>query len=264
MGLEDDILIERFLRSELSDEERNQFLKRLDIDEVFKEQFIIEKQLFESLNEESWSFIENLQTKEIEEYTQLFRSEEGVRMKKTFSEVNDIYKKENKVKKRRVFYISGIAAAVLLLLTLNLYNGSDSTNYYSDYIMMNELPSFVDRSETTDKQDLVAAESYFKEKKYEEALSVLNKVSSPELKDGNYYVYKAIALMELNKYKEAETTLNSLINSDLLDAPKGYWYKALLFVKSKETEKAKKELNTLIAKSDYKQKEAKELLEKLE
>lgn len=264
MNLEDDILIERFLRNELSIEEKNNFLKRLDTDEAFKEHFLLEKQLSESLDEKEWSFVENINSEEVSEYSELFRSEEAKSLQKTLSEVSLGHKKEGSSKKRKVFYISGIAAAVLLLITLNLFNGSASTDYYSDYIMLNELPSFVDRSETTDKQDLVTAESYFKEKKYEEALSVLNKVSSPELKDGNYYVYKAIALMELKKYKEAETTLNVLINSDLLDAPKGYWYKALLYVKSKEIKKAKKELNTLIEKSDYKRKEAKELLEKLE
>lgn len=263
MNLEDDILIERFLKNELSIEEKDNFLERLDTDEAFKEHFLLEKQLSESLDEKNWSFVENINSEEVTEYSELFRSEEAKSLQKTLSEVSLEHKKEGSSKKRNVFYLTGIAVAVLLLITLNLFNGSDSTDYYSDYIMLNELPSFVDRSETIDKQDLMSAESYFKEKKYKDALLILNKISIPELKDGNYYVYKAIALMELNKYKEAETTLNTLINSDLIDSPKGYWYKALLFIKSKQEEKARKELKYLLMKSDYKQKEAKELLEKI-
>lgn len=264
MSLEDDILIERFLRNELSNEEKETFLKRVETDEAFKEYFTIEKELFESFNEENWSFVENVNSEEIQEYTELFRSEEANSLQKTLSEVNKVYKEENQSKKRRLFYISGVAATILLLVTLNIFNGNNSSDYYNEYIMLNELPSFTSRGEASDKANLISAENYFKEKKYNETLSSLEQVSNPELKDGNYYLYKAISLIELNNYSKAEKTLDLLINSDLIDAPKGHWYKALLYVKSKQLTKAKEELNILLTNTSYKQKEAKELLEKLE
>ena len=40
MNLEDDILIERYLRNELSEEEKKSFLDRLDTDSEFKEHFV--------------------------------------------------------------------------------------------------------------------------------------------------------------------------------------------------------------------------------
>ncbi|CAL2101328.1 conserved protein of unknown function [Tenacibaculum sp. 190130A14a] len=265
MGLEDDILIERFLRNELSNEESNQFLERLDTDEMFKEQFLLEKQLFESLNEEEWSFIENTNTKEIEEYIELFRSDEANSLKATLSEVNKDFKKEGAGVKSKLFYIAGIAAAVLVILTLNFFSGgNNSGDYYNDYIMLNELPSFTNRGEVSETENLILAEKLFREKKYKEVVESLNKVSNEELKDGNYHVYKAVSLIEIGEYNEAENELDLLINSDLIDAPKGYWYKSLLYIKSKHLDKAKEVLKELVSKSNYKQKEARELLEKLE
>ncbi|KAB1154501.1 hypothetical protein F7018_13270 [Tenacibaculum aiptasiae] len=265
MNLEDDILIERFLRKELSNEERTNFLKRIEIDEAFKECFLLEKRLLESFNDNDWSFAQNITSKEVEEYTELFRSEKGVSLKNTISEVNAIYKKESQSKKRKLFYISGIAATIVLLIVINLFKeDNNSTDYYNEYIMLNELPSFINRGEASEIKKLVSAENYFKKKEYKEVLSNLNKISNLKLKDGNYYVYKGISLIELKKYDKAEKTLDTLISGDLLDAQKGYWYKSLLFIKANQLDKAKKELKFIIENNYFKHKEAKELLTKLD
>jgi len=69
--------------------------------------------------------------------------------------------------------------------------------------------------------------------------------------------------MQLNKFDAAEVTFNSLIASDYLDAQKGYWYKALLYLKKKDTETARALLETIIANQYYNDAKAAELIEKL-
>ena len=76
MSLEDDILIEKFLREELSEKERQSFMERLSSDPNFRAHFLMEKQLFDSLNEESWSFVKATENGEIEAYESIFKSAE--------------------------------------------------------------------------------------------------------------------------------------------------------------------------------------------
>ena len=62
--------------------------------------------------------------------------------------------------------------------------------------------------------------------------------------------------MELDQFQEAEKTLDSLINSDLVDAEKGYWLKSLSYIKSKEIEKARNTLSIIIKNSYFNYKKA--------
>ena len=265
MSLKDDILIEQFFKNELSEIERKSFLERVESDDVFKEQYLLEKQLFESLNSNNWSFVSNVNTEIMKKNDEIFRTDKAKSLQKTLSEVHIEYKKSIQVKKRRLFYISGIAASILFVITLNLFktNNNNTTDFYNNYIMLHELPSFVTRGEVSDKNKLVDAESYFKKKEYQKAIATLESVKDDSVKDGNFYIYQAVSLLELNKYDKAEKVLNYLIHSDLIDAPKGYWYKALLYLKSKRLNKAKTELKMLMSTTNFKQKEAKELLEEL-
>lgn len=262
MNLEDDILIENFLRNKLSEEDRNQFLKRIEEDKNFKEEFLIEKQLLEALNDDDWNFIKNINTSEIEEYEELFNSEKTIEVKNKIEEAFLIYKTNIK-RKRIITFFTSVAAVVLLLFVLNnfLNSSTDFEKIYVDNIELDKLPSFANRGKDNAVSNLIIAEKFFKEKKYKESVSKFNKALLSNKENGSIYVYKAISEIELGQFSKAEETLNKLINSDLIDAEKGYWYKSLLFIKKKEIEKAKKLLNLIVDKSYYKYNKAKELLE---
>ncbi len=264
MSLKDDILIEHFLRNRLSKEEESQFLKRIELDEHFKEQFVIEKQLFETLNEEEWSFMGNVNTTEIEEYEKLFKSEETLELKKKLKEVSSNYKKNTR-RKRIITFISSAAAIVFFVIGLNIFFTStvDSKELYANNIELEKLPSFKNRGENNAEIHLITAEELFKEKKYKKSISVFDEFLMKNKSNSSVYIYKAIAHIELNQYKKGKNILDELIHSDLIDAEKGYWYKGLLFVKFNELENAKKTLNIIVEKSYFKNKEAKSLLEKL-
>lgn len=263
MNIEDDILIERFLRNELSEEEKNQFLKRVHNDEVFKKQYVFEKQLSESLNEDDWSYANNFESKEVEEYAELFKEKEIQQLKEVIQKANAEYKVRKKG--RIIKLISAIASVGLIFIMLNVFLKSavDTSKLYLENIQLIELPSFATRGNEITGLDLAKAESLFKEKRYKESLVVFDKVFISENDNSSVFIYKAIAHTELNQYREGELVLNELINSDLIDAEKGYWYKSLLFVKSNQLKKAKATLNIIVNNSYYNTNKAKELLEQL-
>ena len=51
MSLEEDILIEKYLKDQLSDDERKDFLEKMANDVTLREKVAFEKQLFETLDE---------------------------------------------------------------------------------------------------------------------------------------------------------------------------------------------------------------------
>lgn len=264
MNLKDDILIEEFLRNELSDEEKDHFLKRIEIDKKFKEEFLIEKQLFESLNNEEWSFVENINVEEIEEYEELFNSEETLKLKNKIRRASFTYKASIK-RKKVITLITSIAAVILLFVILNnSFNFStDFEKIYSENVELEKLPSFVNRGKEKDNTILIVAENLFKERNYEKSISKFDEVLLKNKDNGSLYIYKAIAHIELNQYQKAENILNKLIESDLIDAEKGYWYKGLLYLKISQLNKAKRILRKIVNNSYYKKEKAKELLKEL-
>jgi hypothetical protein len=268
MSFDENILIERFFRDKLSKNERNEFFKKIEKNVDFREKFLLEKQLFESLNEKDWSYVNNVDTRMIAENKELFVDDESIRLKQMLREIGTQYKLEKKAKNKKLSYVIGVAATIVLLITLNTFNFTNQNlgqKYYEQYIMLEDLPSFTKRGVVEDEaKNLMLAEGYFKKGNYGDALISLGNISNIELKNGNFYVYKAISQIELMQYEEATKTLDVLINSNLIDSPKGYWYKSLLYIRSNEFSKAKNELKNLRSKSEYKRKEVEELLKELE
>ncbi|WP_299125657.1 hypothetical protein [uncultured Winogradskyella sp.] len=245
--MEDDILIERYLKGLLSKDEEKSFLDRLDSDTDFSEKFKLEEQLFNSLNENSWSFSES-KNAEVNDYAKLLREEDLQNLKKTLAKTSSEFNSKEGATSKRLFYYLA-AASIVIFLGFQLFVNENTSNQdlYNDYIALNDLPSFVTRG--NDTSDLARAQELFENKKYEESLSVFQSIDNLSNNEANLAIYKGIAQTELGKYDEAEHTFNTLINSDLLDAEKGYWYKALLFIKRDRIQEAKSTLKEIVSKS---------------
>ncbi|WP_108801772.1 M48 family metallopeptidase [Aquimarina sp. Aq107] len=263
MSLEEDILIEQFLRDELSEEDRIDFLNRVETDDEFKKSYLLEKQLFEGLNDKNWSYYTKKQTKEIEEYDTLFSDSKTQEIKENIEKASFQYQNRTN---RNIFTLSSIAAVVVVIITFSIFffNSSVTTEeLYTEYIMKEKLPSLVNRGANVEENNLVEAESDFKSKKYERAIIYLDKALEEDKKNSLLYLYKAISHTELKEYNKAQEILNTLIDSDLVDGEKGYWFKSLVFLKSDRMDEAIKNLETIVQDSLYNQSKAKELLNKL-
>ena len=257
--MEDDILIDNYLKGLLSKNEEKSFLERLKSDDEFKEKFRLEEQLFNALDENSWSFLVSKNT-EVNDYKNLLEQDDLQNLKKTLVQTNTEFKVRNiRNDKIKLFYYLAAASIVVFLSFQFFFNKTVSNQeLYDEYVALNDLPSFVSRSDEVTQ--LSEAQQLFEEKNYNKALEVFNSFKE---QDGALAIYKGIAQAELGNYNEAEETFNTLINSNLLDAEKGYWYKALILLKADRKLEAIAVLETIISKNLYKHNEAKILLEKI-
>lgn len=264
MKIEDDILIERFLRKELSELEYKEVLKRLEKDKAFKEYYLFEKELFENLNEQEWSFINSDNTGEVEEYVELYKSLTIQNLQKKIKIASASYIEESNTKKVDVKKLLFSVAAIGLLLLGLFQFFPKKVNYEELYLKettLSKLPSIVTRG--TNDELIEKAITLFKDGKYKEAIPMFTSLLMIEQDQSALYIYKALSYAAINDYDKGQESLALLINSDLIDAEKGYWYKALLFLKANELGKAKHQLQYIIDNSLFKNKEAKKLLEEL-
>ncbi|GAA0716048.1 hypothetical protein GCM10009430_11320 [Aquimarina litoralis] len=263
MSLEEDILIERFLRNKLSEEERNDFLDKITIDLDLREKFLLEKQLFETLNEKEWSYASKINTTEVEEYATLFRDNSD-RLKHVIQKATTTQKR--KVKIRRLTFFSAVAAAVIFAVLINFYPQDESFTIDEIYANYNtdELPSLVTRNSKEVQKDLTLAERNFKNKNYKEALLYVDRLLKVDTENSTLYLYKAISLTETGEFAMSEASLDIFIHSDLVDSEKGYWYKALLYLKAKDLEKCEQILQIIIKNSYFNDQKAKRLLKDLD
>tara|TARA_R110002111_G_scaffold69471_4_gene112460 strand:+ start:12545 stop:13321 length:777 start_codon:yes stop_codon:yes gene_type:complete len=256
--MEDEILIDNYLKGLLTKNEEKSFLERLDSDTEFKENFKLEEELFNALDENSWSAIEGSKA-EVEDYKNFLQEDDLQNLKKTLIKTNSEFNTKVTGNKYHLFYYLAAASIVALLGFQFFFNQMVSNQeLYNEFVALNDLPSFVSRSDEVTQ--LTEAQQLFEEKNYKKALEVFNSFKE---QDGALAIYKGIAQAELGNYNEAEKTFNTLINSNLLDAEKGYWYKALIFLKADRKLETIAVLETIISKNLYKNNEAKILLEKI-
>ena len=257
--MEDEILIDNYLKGELSKDEEKAFLERLESDIAFNEKFQLEKQLFDALNEDSWSFTKK-RNKELEKYKTLLASEDIKALKDTLKSTTASFNTSDQNNKSRRIYYYLAAASVVVFLGFQFFFNQNVSNQdlYNDYVGLSDLPSFVSRND--EANTLSEAQNLFEAKKYDEALTIFQSQPDDVENKSNVLIYQGIAQTELGRYKEAEDTFNSLINSDLLDAKKGYWYKALLYLKQSRVEDTKEILNRIVSENLFNKKKAQDLL----
>ena len=261
MKLEDDILIERFLKDELSSKEKTSFLERINLDADFKESFELEKQLFESLDDNSWNFIEDTNSSEVRGYESILRNQETLKIKQAIQEAQKDYQSANKPTKNWFLYLA--AAVVIVLFSTLIFNTKSATNdeLFAAYLQETDLMSLVDRGEYD--SIFSVAQNSFDSQEYSQVVNSLSQLVDT-INNSNAFIYLAISQIKLEDYSNAEETLNKLINSDLLDSQKGYWYKSLLYLKSNQLEKTKTELQRIVDSYFYQSSEAQELLKEIE
>ncbi|WP_299336035.1 hypothetical protein [uncultured Psychroserpens sp.] len=264
MTEKDYILIDNYLKGTLSETEMELVLERLKVDADFSKQFKLEAELFETLNDEEWSFVSE-KSPEVEEY-KLLLNEGGMQdLKHTIDKVSK--QKDNTTRKlnKSFFYYLAAASIVVFLGFQLFFNQSVSGKaLYNDYVSLSELPSFATRSNANEiEKQLVNAQILFEKKNYKESLAIFESVLGTESSNISLYLYTGLAQVELNQFKKAEITYDNLINNPSIDGSMGYWYKALLYLKQDRLDDSKVVLNTVVSKKLYNYKKAEELLSQL-
>ena len=264
MNEKDELLIDQYLRGELSEEATDAFRQRLTTDNELKERLEFEQELFNTLGEDSWHFVDRDEPK-VATYKADFQSAEAQALKDSIAEAGKNYKQKQKKGKSRSMWTYAVAASVVLVISFFMLRpGSATTDaLYTDYLAQTELPDLTSRSSTNDSEELARSQTLFDERNYEEAAMAYSELLAKGVQLSGIYINLSLSQVALEQYDEALATLDALINSNLIDAQKGYWFKALVYLKAGDSAEAKKQLNQIVDQGLYNKELASELLEEL-
>lgn len=241
-------LIEKYFKGELSNEELESFENRLDTDAQFKKDvefyeqniLVLEKRFANENNRNS--FIQNLK-------------------QASLSNPSSIEKKGKTVFKIRQYkkplLISiGIAAAVLIALFVI----NPTQILYNQYAEHAEL--HVQSKGETDPL-LLEASKRFNEGDFVEAEKLFEKMNETVTSDPELFFSLGITYLENDKFDKAMNTFKSeiILNSSFKD--KSIWYQSLVFLKEKNLDACRSELEKIENNSPYYDK-SRELMESIE
>lgn len=262
--MEEEELIETYLTNNLSDSELIAFEERLENDKDFFDSVQLEKQLFESLDEESLGYISNKGDTSIRAYKTAFESDATKDIKKAIIKAEEAYNQKPNRKLYTVLYAA--AASIVLFISIFSWNKihESPSSLYAEYIELSVLPSLAERGNKIN-DELLNAQRLFENKSYTETITILQEA----IKDTTdhravKYVYLGIAQMESYEFDDAIYTFETLAQSDFIDAPLAHWYMALLYLKKEENAQAEIQLKKIIKENLYNKTKAEELLHKIE
>ena len=245
MTQEDHILIEKYLKGLLSDKEKLSFEERLKTDTKFSREFSLEKQLYNSLNEESWSSVDK-DDPELATYKEALEQERYQKLKETLTEIHSEVDRDPKKIRNLWFYLA--AASVLILIGSQLFFNQSLSNQelYDKYVGLDELPSFTVRdSDDEIQQQLSKGEQAFDTGNFQEALPIFESALENQKNNRLLYIYLGLTQTELKLYNEAEITFNNLKETNGQNADIALWYQSLLYLEQDDVSKALEGLKTI-------------------
>jgi len=259
--------IASYLNHEMDDAEKKAFEIALQNDAELAS-FVDTFSSLESIyNKDKWTVKSNATIEEVKELANAFRADDVAELSKKIRAIRQETPQETTTNNRKsYFYYISSAVAIAAVCTLFYFSfmqsmtASDAFERYHDWT---SLPSFQTKSDT--ENNLAKAKNLFKEKKYQEALSIFKTYTKEsDIYNPQIQLYIGVLQLELENYHEAIQTFDQLLQSNTIDYHKAYWYTALVYLKQNDAENAKKILKTLIENpANYNYEKAKELLQKL-
>lgn len=143
---------------------------------------------------------------------------------------------EDAEKPSKIKWFLWAAAASVILLAVIFFSTPSSEPTYADYAVYEPL-ALAERGDTDSVKLL--AESAFNGKEYEKALRYVDAILREDMENTSLQIYKAIALIELGRYDEADDLLNSIERRDSLYRDKAIWWQALSALKQREYDRSK-------------------------
>ncbi len=257
-----ELKIEQYLGGEMSPEESFAFENEMSNDGVLYNEVLLAEDV--NLFLKNRSVKDSKSVNEIKAQPSLSQKEE---IKARISKAHTIYKAKNvrgSDTSNIVYYITGIAATVLILVSVYFFTLNDSSlDMYNAYYDMDDLPSFTMRSEEASL--LATATMEFKDKEYAQALKKFKAYfSTAENIDPLVHIYTGLIYANQNQLDKSIAELDFLANSTSIDAGKAKWFKVMVYLRFDDKANAKITLKEILEKpNNYKYEEAKELLKNL-
>ena len=252
-----------YLRDELSEDQENKFLASLETDKELNQEFLVHKQLFDALGADSWSQSSE-DNQEYESLVALAKSDQLQRLKSSLKEAeaaHQLTKDSTTFINWRVWSVAAVLLAVVGIFSV-LNSTPDYQELFDQYSDKTSISSVIERGDTMSNLE-VQIETAHREKKYLEAISLSQSLDLSQVKNAAIILYMGDSNVRLGQYNDALEIYNYLINSNLLDAPKGLWFKALTYLKMEDITNTKATLQYIVANNLHNAALAKELLTEL-
>lgn len=234
-------LIYKYFSNSLTKVEKNQFEELLANDNEFRTQFEFENNLKQAIDAEK--------TNELKAKLKGFEQK---------------MHKDNKVIKPR-FSMWRMVASIALLISVTYFGYQSfftqpdfSTLYADNYKTYPNTVYTITRSDSDNSLERQAFVAYETED-YQLALDKFSQATPKKY----FNFYKAQSYLKLGKTTEAKNLFQKIIANKQQFTAEANWYLALIYLKEKNKEEAKKHLKNLINNYDYNKEKSKALLENL-
>ena len=215
--------IERFNAGEMSEAEKEWFLRELEGNEKLRNEVNLRKHADEILKNQDVISLRN-KLSQIEH-----------QRKVTANPANN-FKKTTYIKYAAVFTGIILIGSVLLFSGKNLNNEKIMKNYYKVY----EPPTGQRSAQSGTDADFTLALEFYNTHDYEKAAALFTKVIEKKPNDMQAVLLTGVSNFEDKKYPEAKQSFVKVIDDkDNLYIDQAQWYLALCYLNSYETEKAK-------------------------
>lgn len=240
--------IERYLQGEMRPDEKLWFEKEIEGDIHLQDEIKLRKQVNMVLSDRDL----------IELKSQL----EQIHL-----EINEVTKKGKVAIRKiysRVYYATGVLVIFAIALTLHLYNRDFSNSKIIDeyYLPASAAANF--RSADSFNDQLSAAMSYYKEKEYEQAIALFEKILAQDSTKIGINLYSGISHMEIQEYNKANERFQRIIHNQpnpFVESAK--WYLGMCYIMTNNRDKAADQFENLASTEGYYQRDAQRILRRI-
>lgn len=248
MQEEDYILIEKYITGELDESALKAFNARMQSDAVFEEEVSLRKKMDDFLTIKNTEGVskDQLAAWNKESFKKIKpNSEEGI--------------------SRRLWW--KIAASLLLLIgaafIFRQFSSSDTSDLYKKYAVHQSLEVGTKSGvNATDSIKLLAAD-FFNQKKYTDASTLLEKYFETIEEDPRMKLGLGICYLEMNNLEQAKNIFEEISDGNSIMKQEAKWYLALFYLKTNNTSMTQNILTEIKNSSDFRARDAGNLLEEL-
>lgn len=262
-----ELLTERFLNGTLSPDELLAFEQELASNPEFEEYVLLSKQLKQALSKDAW-FTHKNTGEQYETVKKWYQEEDVLAFKEKLRQhANQEFDTEKKVFSLKKYWLPIAAACIVLFITIIIQFTAQPSmkELYTTYGTWNDTPSFIVQDEhiMTSKENI---ERSYKNGQYKKCISLADSFLETAVSDRtNVMIYKGFSFVQLNQNKEAIAVFKQISENNTIDASKGLWYMALVYLKTEDLENLQQTLELITASdTNYQYSKALQLLDELE
>lgn len=258
--------LEKYLIDDMNLQEKDLFQKEINNSVDLQEFIEIYNQIDTFEDDNDWTLYEGKNQK-LKQAVLLFQNKDTVAFSQKLKDFKQDYTSSSPTKKFRwqnIAIYSSVAASIIFLFYSILFQNPNLTTIYEQHNSWDELPSLSIKGETIGNQK-AELERLFLSKDYNATIELGNTIlTSSKNTDPNVLLYLGISQIEVNKDNDALTTFTTLIESNTIDNHKGYWYKAMVYLKLDDKSNAIKVFEKIILENYFRKDQASKILKKIE